>query len=637
MSCSRRSHEPESPRATTAPIDADIDPPSVPASRVPTPEPAMGCQPGPTMLFVAPEHPLAGRPFRVVAVTEGPIEATLSLDADGGASVASAGEGAGPPFLWILPVDDAKPGKSHVTLRSSAACGGHAIAEADVAVGRGLPAAGRALRKALWVTRRAWTPLYEDLYSAWVEHLFQAPAGNLPSWSALDQVLSDRPRNFLFDYFGAAEDEQGAVIRPDCADLPYFLRAYFSFKLGLPFGWSRCSRGDSASPPTCGSFATSEDPFPDVDGGPQVAPLWADPERPAEGPWENSVNRFHEMLRTTLADAVQSGAGRTRADDDESDYYPVALSLDSLRPGTIFADPYGHVLVVASRVAQTESEAGALFAVDAQPDGTVSRKRFWRGNFLFAIDPALGSAGFKRFRPIVRDRGSGRLRRAKNAEIADYSGSDQYGGGVDGFYDKVEDFLSPEPLDPRQALLSTLQALDEQVRARVVSVENGRKFLAGSPPVADMPEGAKIFETNGAWEDFATPSRDLRILIAIDVTLATPQSVARRPSRYRMPLGRSGAQLGAELQGLLSGELANRGFTYLRSDGSEWPLKLKDVVERSAALEMAYNPNDCVESRWGAPPGSPEASTCQAHAPAEQVAKMVDYRAWFHDRRRPPR
>jgi len=28
-----------------------------------------------------------------------------------------------------------------------------------------------------------------------------------------------------------------------------------------------------------------------------------------------------------------------------------------------------------------------------------------------------------------------------------------------------------------------------------------------------MPEGEKIFETMGAWEDFATPSRDLRLLI----------------------------------------------------------------------------------------------------------------------------
>ena len=53
---------------------------------------------------------------------------------------------------------------------------------------------------------------------------------------------------------------------------------------------------------------------------------------------------------------------------------------------------------------QTGDAAGVFLAVDGQPDGTVARKRFWRGNFLFAQDPALGGPGFKRFRPIVAER-----------------------------------------------------------------------------------------------------------------------------------------------------------------------------------------------------------------------------------------
>jgi hypothetical protein len=53
---------------------------------------------------------------------------------------------------------------------------------------------------------------------------------------------------------------------------------------------------------------------------------------------------------------------------------------------------------------------------------------------------------------------------------------------------------------------------------------------------------------------------------------------------------------------------------------------------------MAYNLNDCVELRWGAAEGSEEASTCKRHAPAAQRAKMAgEYRAWFAERRRPPR
>jgi len=46
----------------------------------------------------------------------------------------------------------------------------------------------------------------------------------------------------------------------------------------------------------------------------------------------------------------------------------------------------------------------------------VARKRFWRGNFLFAQAPALGGPGFKRFRPVVAANGA--MRRLTNAEIA---------------------------------------------------------------------------------------------------------------------------------------------------------------------------------------------------------------------------
>jgi len=152
-----------------------------------------------------------------------------------------------------------------------------------------------------------------------------------------------------------------------------------------------------------------------------------------------------------------------------------------------------------------------------------------------------------------------------------------------------------------------------------------------------MPDGASIFETSGAWEDFSTPSRDLRMLIAIDVVRGFPDQVARRPERYAMPAGKSVAEVKAELQGALASELASRKFTYTRSDGSPWTLTVKQVVDRAPELEMAYNLNDCVELRWGAAPNSDEASTCKRHAPEAQRVKMTKYRPWFHERRRPAR
>ena len=111
--------------------------------------------------------------------------------------------------------------------------------------------------------------------------------------------------------------------------------------------------------------------------------------------------------------------------------------------------------------------------------------------------------------------------------------------------------------------------------------------------------------------------------------------VARLPQRYAIPFGRSVADVKAQLQGALASELAARKVTYTRSDGSPWTLTLKDVVDRAGDLEMAYNPNDCVELRWGAPDKSDEAATCKRHAPAAQRAKMTDYRGWFRERHWP--
>jgi hypothetical protein len=350
---------------------------------------------------------------------------------------------------------------------------------------------------------------------------------------------------------------------------------------------------------------------------------------------------FGHYLGTTIADGVHSGSGRTRATDDNTDYYPVPLTQDALRPGTVYADPYGHLLVLVRRVPQSDGGAGVFLAVDGQPDGTVARKRFWRGNFLFAQEAALGSPGFKRFRPIVRER-NGALRRLTNDEIAkelqygDYS-LDQSQLGIEAFYDRMDDVMSPSPLDPVRAMKEAITSLEEQVKTRVTSVENGRKFQNSGRGEADMPDGASIFETTGAWEDFATPSRDLRLLIAMDVVRGFPDRVARRPERYAMPKEKSVADVRAELVSVLASELAARKFSYTRSDGSAWTLTLKDAVDRAAELEMAYNLNDCVELRWGAPDKSEEASTCKRRASGAQRAKMTQYRTWFHERRRPPR
>ena len=588
----------------------------------------------------SPITPWRGAPLRVVFTTERPLEGELSLIApDGSVAAKSSERRGGPPYFWFAEVRSPAAGTWRARLTGDRAPAGCSTITRDIAVRAEAPPRPGSAEGSVWPLRATWNRATENLFAAWIEKLFDDPLEAAPSWPALHEVLRDRSRNLLFNHLGLGEDEMKMVLRPDCADLPYFLRAYFAFKIGLPFGFTKCSRGGGGRAPYCPQWYSIQNAE-----AARAAPPPQDGAPPA--PAAPSLRRlglaasFGEFSRL-VADTVHSGSARTALADNNTDYYPVALKQETLRPGTVYADPYGHILMIVRRLPQTNDAAGVILAVDGQPDGTVARKRFWRGNFLFAQDPALGGPGFKRFRPVVAGQNGG-LRRLSNDEIAK---NPQYGDfsveqarlGIEDFYDRMDDVMSPSPLDPMRAMKEAITALEEQVKTRVTSVENGRKFQNSGKGEANMPDGPAIFETIGPWEDFSTPSRDLRLLIAIDVVRGFPDRVARRPDRYAMPAGRSVADVKAELQRVLASELATRKFSYPRSDGSPWTLALKDVLDRAADLEMAYNPNDCVELRWGAPARTEEASTCRRYAPSAQRAKMTKYRAWFSERRRPPR
>src|SRR5919201_2616036 len=382
----------------------------------------------------SPLAPWKGAPLRVVFAAEKALEGELSLIApDGSVAAKSAERHGGPPYFWLAEVAAPAAGPWHAKLTRERAPAECSTITRDIAVRAAEPPRPQGTEGSLWPVRNSWNRETENLYSAWIEKLFDAPVDATLYWKALHDVLRDRSRNLLFNHLGLREDSMGMIVRPDCADLPYFLRAYFAFKMGLPFGYTKCTRGGAGKAPTCPAWFNIQNqeppkPTPQTQAGftptgPRIAansafdlPPEAVAPRPSAPSSLNLTASFGHYL-SVVGDGVHSGSGRTALNDNNTDYYPVALTQETLRPGTIYADPYGHVLMLIRRVPQTAEGAGVFLAVDGQPDGTVAVKRFWRGNFLFAQDPGLGGPGFKRFRPIVRE-ANGALRRLTNAEIA---------------------------------------------------------------------------------------------------------------------------------------------------------------------------------------------------------------------------
>jgi hypothetical protein len=211
------------------------------------------------------------------------------------------------------------------------------------------------------------------------------------------------------------------------------------------------------------------------------------------------------------------------------------------------------------------------------------------------------------------------------------------------FYDLMERLITPGQRSPFAAQAELVAALAEATRVRVTSVNNGIEHYRAHPdePV-EMPVGYSVFETSGAWENYSTPARDLRLLIAIDVVLGFADKVRRNPDSFGLDpkadpaaFELTLAYLDEQREQLLADPA--HAITYTRSDGSTWKVGLDAIVARTQSYEVAYNPNDCPEVRWGAPDASDEAKTCNRRAPDDQQIKMRYYRVWFTERRRPAR
>ena len=447
---------------------------------------------------------------------------------------------------------------------------------------------------------RVWNAAEEAFFSAFIEGLF-LDAGPGP-WPELTPLLRDRARN----PFALAHPDalRRLRFRPDCADLPYFLRAYYAFERGLPISYRRCGRGRPGHPPHCGSPTFWAPPAPESDAAHTAA--------------------LSTLLRD-IARSVHSGALRTDPRLDETDLYPLALELGALRPGSVYADPYGHVLVVARWAPATFEQPAELLAVDGQPDATIGLRRFWPGSFLFDPDYlATGAgAGFRGWRP-VKDTADG-PELAVNAALDDFSLA-QYALSARHYHRRVLALAQPWAVSQPALLRHYLTALEESASSRVLSVDNALKWQRQNPGrTIGMPEGYAIFETTGPWEDFASPSRDLRFLISLDAVADLPDSLELTGEER------------TQAEALIARELGARSITYTRSDGSAFTLTLADLMARRDTLTQAFNPNDCAEVRWGATEGSAEHAPCDKRAPEAQRRAMQTFKPYFVERRRPPR
>lgn len=388
----------------------------------------------------------------------------------------------------------------------------------------------------------------------------------------------------------------------DCADMAYILRAYYAWKNGLPFSYQRAMRT---------ADGTAEDLRYSRGGNVVSARRDAIGSAPISAP--GFIARIGGEVSTAMFRTDPRNGDRRLFDD----FYPVQISRETVRAGSIAYDIFGHVGIVYDVL-----DDGRILIVASHPDNSVTRT-VYGPNFMRA-KPALG-AGIKAWRPITLEGATktedgyfvgGKVAAAKNDQIPGFSleqffgtaphpggiwhyGEFQYEGRTLKYFDFVRRRLaSPDFVyNPVTELRFGLRSICGDIKARRVAVSRARRDGVHLRPHPNkLPPN--IYGTYGVWEAYSTPSRDARLKVSFIELRRTAQELFERTQAGDPSIAYGGDDLAADMLDAFEEEAAACKIYYKRSDEMSVELKLGHVMER--LFDLSFDPYHCPERRWGA-------------------------------------
>ena len=450
----------------------------------------------------------------------------------------------------------------------------------------------------------------------------------------------------------------------DCADYPYYLRAYFAFRKSLGFTFASSLDDRPLTQEDNDKIAKEDAKIHDLESRQAFAPLSmaeqdqlkvlkrqeglrGDPRYTLNGNWvsdrqwivnSNEINFFGWVpgfqsltstatLRMWRNEGLQASDPRTgqQYSEMEPDFYSPRLDAYGIRPGTVVYKTDGHTGVVY----RIDYETGKIYLMDAHPDNSISHSvldETWTRNM--SARPTYGG-GFKNFRPIVTERsffGQGAPRLKSDKELGPYFSYEQYEKfttpdakvmynekGLKGMVNYI-DFLRLRlsdgryRLDPATQFKDDLSGICKSIKYRREAVlEATEKGFHLVPHPEKLPDN--IFGANGDWEKYSTPGSDVVFKQRV-LNLVSNLSKYKAMVLSGHPLLKPGMTVDVMKSQLLSAlsEVGNSCIiSYQNSRNAEVSFNLLEAIKR--APYMSFDPYLCPERRFGASNAS-ELSTC---------------------------
>ena len=467
------------------------------------------------------------------------------------------------------------------------------------------------------VKNRTWTKSIDKSYEEFVAGIGKAKkAGVCHTTNDCLKSPVANPR-----YYNLNPDKLIEVYS-DCADLPYILKAYFSWMNDLAFTYpTALSPAPIKNAETEALIAQLDQLNNELENAnffkkKLIQSKIKDIRKKLFGDRDTDIryNRFGNIIvnkryiktgdninqvLVNVSEAISTASFRTNASNNSTnelfrDTYPVAISRNSVKPGTVLYDPNGHIAVVYE-----VTPNGKIHLIDAHPDNSLTSITY--GEKFVQTSVEIGG-GFSNWRPFSAGE---EITATANADLFDYS-LEQFerkksfvvnNVNMD-FHEYVRNKLSLGTLTykPLTELSELMDELCHDVKERIQSVDAALKAgIDKQSHPEKLP--SNIYGTDGDWENYSTPSRDARLKASIREGRALMVKMIEGYRNNDPMILYKGQDLMKDLRSTYIQASNKCVLEIKKTNGQVQSLKLDDVL--SKIYKISFDPYHCVELRWG--------------------------------------